>query len=73
MFIKLTEIYRFGEPDNGGVLFVNPDHIVSMQTGLSINGVKVTTLNITLEIFVHYVAETPEQIMALIEGDEEDI
>jgi len=73
MFIKLTEIYRVGEPDNGGVLFVNPDHIVSMQTGVSLQGVKVTTLNITLESFVHYVAETPEQIMFLIEGDEEDI
>jgi hypothetical protein len=70
MFIKLTQIYRAKAEDTGGDLFVNPDHIISMQTGLLINGVKATALTVTLEGYL-YVAETPEQITARIEGDDE--
>jgi hypothetical protein len=67
MFIKLTQVYRTTSRHDtgGGDLFVNPEHIISMQTGLSINGVKVTALAVTLEGYL-YVTETPEEIVALI-------
>lgn len=71
MFIKLTQIYSSTAQRTGGDLFINPDSIHHLQTGLLFNGVKATALATTRSDL--YVAETPEQIMSLIEGDEEDI
>ncbi len=64
MFIELTQVYRATQQDHGGRLFINPNHIISMQTGLLFNNVPTTALAVTLNGYL-YVAETPEQIMAL--------
>jgi hypothetical protein len=70
MFIELTQVYRASQQDRGGRLLINPNHIISMQTGLVCNNVPTTALAVTLDGYL-YVAETPEQIMALIGGHEE--
>jgi hypothetical protein len=69
MFIELTQVYRASQQDRGGRLHINPNHIISMQTGLVCNNVPTTALAVTLDGYL-YVAETPEQIMALIGGGE---
>lgn len=71
MFIELTQVYRATQEDIGGRLFINPSIIIAMQTGLVANGVKATALTLPLAGYI-YVSETPEQIMALIEGPEEE-
>lgn len=75
--IQLTVIDRTTfEPDKPHRrVFVNPEHIVTMQTGYSIRGEKATGIALPLEgcSAMLFVAETPHQIMELIEGPEEDI
>lgn len=68
MFIELTQVYRASQQTLGGRLFVNPNHIISMQTGLVCNNVPTTALAVTLDGYL-YVAETPEQIMALLDAE----
>jgi hypothetical protein len=67
MFIKLTEVNRNGQPVKTAALFVNPDHIMSMRIGFVVDGVKATALWLKTDCYF-YAVETPEQIMALIEG-----
>ena len=69
MFIELTQVYRDTAKKTGGQLFVNPNSLLHMQTGLLVNGVKVTALAVAPSGTL-YVTETPEQIMALIGGDD---
>lgn len=75
-FIQLTVIDRTTfQPDAPNRrVFVNPEQIVTMQTGYSIRGEKATGISLPLEgcNAMLFVAETPHQIIDLIEGDEEE-
>jgi hypothetical protein len=69
--IELTQIYKAAHDGRKGRYFLNPDHIVALQTGFLFNGQKATAITLPVDGYI-YVAETPHQIIDLIEGDEEE-